>query len=169
MNDFYTHVRDDYKKQRYTARLYYNNMAQLNENTFYLTLTSQKTLEFPDNSPTQFHYRLPQRIWLPGKWKVGLVSVFFPGITNPIPHVVSSHVSSSLTIHHNTPPTRPFSIRSLHNLYRGSMTDIVFQQYAKAFKSNLADSQSREFVSKLKTTDLQDASNGFDFMFKVFW
>ena len=56
-----------------------NNMTQPNDNSFYVTLTSQKTQEFPDNSPTQFQYRLPQSLWLPGKWKVGLASVFLPG------------------------------------------------------------------------------------------
>ena len=140
-------------------------MTQPIDTSFYVTLTSQKTQEFPDNLPTQFQYRLPQSLWLPGKWKVGLASVFLPGVSNPIPHVVTSHVSSSLTKHHDTNPTKPFSIRSIRNLYKGSDTDILFQQYAKAFKS----SQSQEFLSQLKTADLQDASNGFDFMSKVFW
>ena len=120
-------------------------MTQPNDNSFYVTLTSQKTQEFPDNLPTQFQYRLPQSLWLPGKWKVGLASVFLPGVSNPIPHVVTSHVSSSLTKHHDTNPTKPFGIRSIHNLYKGSDTDILFQQYAKAFKS----SQSQEFLSQL--------------------
>ena len=142
-------------------------MTQPIENTFYVTLTSQKTHEFPDNVPTQFHYRLPQRLWLQGKWKVGLASVFLPGLSNPIPHVVTSHVRSSPTIHHTTTPTsstNPFRIRSLHNLYRGSTIDILFQQYAKAFKT----SSSQDVLSKLKKTDLQDASNGFDFLSNVF-
>ena len=137
-----------------------------------MTLTSQKTEEFPDNSPTQFHYRLPRSLWLPGKWNVGLVSVFLLGIANPIPHVVSSHVSSSVTIHHNTLPTKPFRLRSLYNLYRGSTTDILFQQYAKAFNSSQPgvsnSSQSRELLSQLNKPDLPDASNGFDFMSNVF-
>ena len=137
-------------------------MTQPIDTSFYVTLTSQKTQEFPDNLPTQFQYRLPQSLWLPGKWKVGLASVFLPGVSNPIPHVVTSHVSSSPPKQHDILPTKPFSIRSIHNLYKGSNTDILFQQYAKAFKS----SQSQEFLSKLKTADLQDASNGFDFMSK---
>ena len=137
-------------------------MTQPNDTSFYVTLTSQKTQEFPHNSPTQFQYRLPQSLWLPGKWKVGLASVFLPGVSNPIPHVVTSHVSSSPPKQHDILPAKPFSIRSNHNLYKGSNTDILFQQYAKAFKS----SQSQEFLSKLKTADLQDASNGFDFMSK---
>ena len=141
-----------------------NNMTQPNDNSFYVTLTSQKTQEFPDNLPTQFQYRLPQSLWLPGKWKVGLTSVFLPDVSNPIPHVVTSHVSSSLTKHRDTIPTKPFAIRSIHNLYKGSDTDILFQQYAKAFKF----SQSQEFLSQLKIANLQDASNGFDFMSKVF-
>ena len=140
-------------------------LTQPHENTFYVTLTSQPTQEFPNNAPRKFHYRLPQSLWLQGKWKVGLVSVILPGLSNPIPHVVSSHVSSSLTIHHhNTTPIKPFRLRSLHNLYRGSNTDILFQQYAKAFKT----STSQDVLSKLKTSDLQDASNGFDFMSNVF-
>ena len=140
-------------------------MTQPNDNSFYVTLTSQKTQEFPSNVPTHFQYRLPQTLWLPGKWKVELASVFLPGVSNPIPHTVTFHVSSSLTKHHDTNPTKPFAIRSIYNLYKGSNTDILFQQYAKAFKC----SQSQEFLSQLKTANLQDASNGFDFMSKVFW
>ena len=140
-------------------------MTQPHENTFYVTLTSQPTQEFPNNSPRKFHYRLPQSLWLQGKWNVGLVSVFLPGLSNPLPHVVSSHVSSSLTIHHTTTPTKPFRIRSLHNLYRGSDIDILFQQYAKVFKT----STSQHVLSKLNKTDLQEASNGFEFLSKVFW
>ena len=140
-------------------------MTQPNDNSFYVTLTSQKTQEFPSNVPTHFQYRLPQTLWLPGKWKVGLASVFLPGVSNPIPHTVTFHVSSSLTKHHDTNPTKPFAIRSIYNLYKGSNTDILFQQYAKAFKC----SQSQEFLSQLKTANLQDASNGFYFMSKVFW
>ena len=142
-------------------------MTQPNENTFYVTLTSEKTHEFPDNVPTQFHYRLPQRLWLQGKWKVGLASVFLLGLSNLIPHVVPSHVRASPTIHHTTTPTpstNPFRIHSLHNLYRGSTIDILFQQYAKAFKT----SSSQDVLLKLKTTDLQDASNGFDFLSNLF-
>ena len=52
-------------------------MTHPRENTFYVTLTSQTTKEFPNNSPTKFHYRLPQSLWLQGQWKVGLASVFF--------------------------------------------------------------------------------------------
>ena len=44
-------------------------MTQPNDNSFYVTLTSQKTQEFPDNLPTQFQYRLPQSLWLPGNGK----------------------------------------------------------------------------------------------------
>ena len=67
-------------------RLYYIEMTQPQENTFYVTLTSQSTQEFPNNAPRKFHYRLPQSLWLQGKWKVGLTSVFLPGLANPIPH-----------------------------------------------------------------------------------
>ena len=61
-------------------------------------------------------------------------------------------------------PTKPFSYRSLLHLYKGSNTDILFQQYAKAFSNN----QSKEILSKLRKLDLQDAPNGFEFMGKVF-
>ena len=142
-------------------------MTQPIETAFYVTLTSQKTPEFPDNVPTQFQYRLPQRLWLQGKWKMGLASVFLPGLSNPIPHVVTSHVRAPPPIHPITAPTQtanPFRIRSLHNLYRGSTSDVLFQQYAKAFKTNKA----QELLSKLEKTDLQDASNGFEFLSNVF-
>ena len=71
---------------------------------------------------------------------------------------------SSLTVHHETKPTKPFWFRSLLHLYKGTNTDIMFQQYAKAFKS----SQSQEFLSQLKKADLPDATTGFEFFSKVF-
>ena len=141
-------------------------MTQPNENSFYITLTSSKTQEFPENSPSHFQYRLPQTLWLPGKWKLGVASVFLPGTPNPIPHVVTFHTIPSLTVHHETEQqfAKPFASRSLLHLYKGTNTDIMFQQYAKAFKS----SQSQEFLSKLKQTDLPEATTGFDFLSKVF-
>lgn len=139
-------------------------MTQPNENSFYITLTSSKTQEFPENSPSHFQYRLPQTLWLLGKWKVGLASPFLPGASNPIPYVVTLHTSSSLTVHHETKPTKPFWFRSVLHLYKGANTDIMFQQYAKAFKS----SQSQEFLSQLKKADLPEASTGFEFLSKVF-
>ena len=72
-------------------------MSQPNENTFYVMLTSQSTQEFPSNSPTQFQYRLPQTLWLPGKWKVGLASVSLQNPPNEIPHVVTSHIKEKVT------------------------------------------------------------------------
>ena len=83
--------------------------------------------------------------------------VFLPGVPNSIPHVVTSHT----TAHHET---KPFSTRSLQNLYKGSNTNIMFQRYAKAFKS----SQSQEFLSKLNKSDSPEASTGFEFLTKVF-
>ena len=56
--------------------------------------------------------------------------------------------------------TKPFSYRSLLHLYKGSNTDILFQQYAKVFSNN----QSKEILPKLRKSDLQDAPNGFEFM-----
>ena len=80
--------------------------------------------------------------------------MFLPRTPNPIPHVVKSHTSPSLTVHHETEQqvTKPFASRTLLHLYEGSTTDIMFQQYAKAFKS----SQSQEFLSKLKTDRFTD-------------
>ena len=91
-------------------------MTQPSDSSFYVTLTSSKTQEFPNNSSSHFHCRLPQTLWLPGKWKVGLASLFLPGVPNPIPHVVTSHAIPSLTVHHEAQqrPTKPFSYRSLH-------------------------------------------------------
>ena len=114
--------------------------------TRFVTLNSSQTQEFPDNSSSHFHYRLPQMLWLPGKWKVGLASLFLPGAPNSIPHVATSHASPQ--VHHETQqrPTKPFTSRSLLHLYKGSNTEILFQQYAKAFSNN----QSKEILSKLK-------------------
>ena len=126
-------------------------MTQPSESSFYVTLTSSKTQEFPDNSPSHFHYHLPQTLWLPGKWKVGLASLFLPGAANPIPHVVTSHTSPSLTLRHEAEqrPTKPFSYQSLLHLYKGRNTDILFQQYAKEFRNN----QSKESLSKHKKSE----------------
>ena len=96
--------------------------------------------------------------------------MYLPGAPSPIPHVVTSY--STIPFHpvHPTtkppPPTPPkqISYKRLSNLYKGTSTDIMFQQYAKAFKS----SQSQEFVPKLNKSDLPDAPTGFQFMAKVF-
>ena len=92
--------------------------------------------------------------------------MFLHGTPIPIPHVVTSHTSPSSTVHHKTEQqvTKTFASCSLLHLYEGSTTDIMFQQYAKAFKS----SQSQEFLSKLKQTDLPEATTGFDFLSEVF-
>ena len=139
-------------------------MTQPNDNSCYVTFNSSQTQEFPDNSSSHFYDRLPQTLWLPGKWKVGLASLFLPGAPNSIPHVVTSHTSPQ--VHHETQqrPTKPFASRSLLHLYKGRNTEILFQQYAKAFNNN----HSKENLSKLKKSDLQDAPNGFEFMGKVF-
>ena len=56
------------KEVIYLISLFLNNMTQPNDNSFYVTLTSQKTQEFPDNLPTQFQYRLPYGYRANGKW-----------------------------------------------------------------------------------------------------
>ena len=86
--------------------------------------------------------------------------MFLPGTPNPIPHVVTSHA----TANNETHPTKPFSNRSLLHLYKGNNTNILFQQYAKAWKNT----KSKYTLSKLNKAVLQDASNGFEFMGKVF-
>ena len=96
---------------------------------------------------------------------MGLASLYLPGAPNPIPHVVTSH--APLPSHPTIPaakPSPPISYKKLSNLLKGTTTDIMFQQYAKAFKS----SQSQEFLSKLNKSDLPDATTGFDFLAKVF-
>ena len=82
----------------------------------------------------------------------GVSESVFTGTPNSIPHVVTSHTSPR--VHHETQqrPTKPFASRSLLHLYKGSNTEIFFQQYAKAFSNN----QSKEILSKLKKSDLQD-------------
>lgn len=95
----------------------------------------------------------------------GVSQSVFTQYPNPIPHVGTSHLPS-LTVNHEAEqrPTKLFSYRSLSYLYKGTSTDIMFQQYAKAFKS----SQSQEFLSKLNESDLPDAVTGFEFLAKVF-
>ena len=66
-------------------------MNQPSDASFYVTLMSSKSNEFPNNSPFHFQLHLPQAIMLTGKWKVGLASLYLPGAANPIPHVVTSH------------------------------------------------------------------------------
>ena len=58
-------------------------MTQPTETSFYVTLTSSKSAELPNNSPTHFKYRLPQALCLTGKWKVGLASLYLPGAQTP--------------------------------------------------------------------------------------
>ena len=42
-------------------------MTQPSEHSFYVTLTSSKSNEFPNNSPSHFQIRIPQALWLTGK------------------------------------------------------------------------------------------------------
>ena len=121
-------------------------MTQPNDNTFYVTLTSQKTQEFPNNTPTQFQYRLPQRLWLQGKWKVGVANIYLQNPPNDIPHVVTSHVQKK----HVTEPITDFS---LEKLYFGSTTDTMFQLYSRAFKADDITT-SRDLISTIKKNQL---------------
>ena len=66
-------------------------MFQPTESSFCVTLPSSKTSELQNNAPNQFQHRLPQALWLTGKWKVGLASLYLPGAPNPILYVVASH------------------------------------------------------------------------------
>ena len=81
--------------------------------------------------------------------EVGLASLFLP--SHPIPHAVTSHRSPSLTVRHEAEqrPTKPFSYRSLLHLYKGSNTDILFQQYAKAFSNNQFCLNSTNWICKM--------------------
>lgn len=142
-------------------------MTQPSDTSFYVTVTSSKTDEFPNNSPSHFQCRLPQALMLTGKWKVGLASLYLHGAPNPIPHVVTTHSTiPSLPVSPAPPPPPPkqISYKRLSNLYKGTSTDIMFQQYAKAFKS----SQSQEFLSTLNKSDLPDDPTGFQCMAKLF-
>ena len=134
-------------------------MTQPNENTFYVTLTSQKTSEFPNNTPTQFQVRLSQSLWLRGKWKVGLASVFLHNPPNPIPHVVTTHIQEKVT-----EPPQDFN---LEKLYIGSTTDIMFQLFSRAFKAD-DNSQSKDIVSTLKKTQLPLFKTGVLFFESVY-
>ena len=99
-------------------------MSQPTETSIYVTLTSSKSGEFPNNSPNHFKYSLPQAIWLTGKWKVGFASMYSPGAPNPIPHVVTFH--STIPSHSVIPtPPKQFSYKKLSNVYKGTNTDII--------------------------------------------
>ena len=123
-----------------------------------MTLTSQKTQEFPDNSPTQFQYRLPQSLWLPGKWKVGLANIYLQNPPNDIPHVVTSHVKEKVTA-----PITDFSLE----LYLGSTTDIMFQLYSRAFKADDV-TKSKDIVSTIKKDQLPLFKTGVLFFEAVY-
>ena len=140
-------------------------MTQPTDSSSYVTLTSIKTQEFSNNSPSHLQCLLPQTLWLSGKWKVGLASLYLPGAPNPISHVLTSH--APLPSHPTIPaakPSPPMSYKNLSNLYKRTTTEIMFQQYAKAFKS----SQSQEFLSKLNKSDLPDATTDLTFWPKRF-
>ena len=134
-------------------------MAQPNDNTFYVTLTSQKTQEFPDNLPTQFQYRLPQTLLLPGKWKVGVASIYLQSPPNTIPHVLTSHVQEKVTT--------PITDFSLEKLYIGSITDIMFQLYSRAFKADDV-TKSKDIASTIKKQELPLFKTGVMFFEAIY-
>ena len=91
-------------------------MTQPSDSSFYVTLTSSKTQKFLNNSASHFQCCLPQTLWLSGKWKVGLASLYLRGTPNPIPHVVTSH--APLLSHPTIPavkPSPPISYKKLSN------------------------------------------------------
>ena len=134
-------------------------MTHPDENTFYVTLTSQPTPEFPHNSPTDFQVRLPQSLWLQGKWKVGLANIFLHNPPNPIPHVVTTHVQEKVI-----EPPKQFT---LEKLYIGTSTDIMFQLFTRGFKAD-DNSQSEDIVSKLKKNQLPQLKTGVLFFQEVY-
>ena len=136
-----------------------NKMTRPNDNTFYVTLTSQKTEEFANNSPTQFQYRLPQSLWLPGKWKVGVANIYLQNPPNDIPHVVTSHVQKKVT--------EPITDFSLEKLYFGSTTDIMFQLYSRAFKADNV-TKSSDLISTIKKQQLPLLKTGVLFFEAVY-
>ena len=59
---------------------------------FYMTLPSNPLPEFPDNSPSSFKVRLPQRLTLLGQgWRVALSSMFVPDTSVNLYHLVPKH------------------------------------------------------------------------------
>ena len=85
---------------------------------------------------------------------------------SPKPHSTCGYLSlnaiySNSFSYPNTPKT---VLKKLSNLYKGTTTDIMFRQYAKAFKS----SQSREVFCRLNKSQLPDANTGFEFFKKCF-
>ena len=59
---------------------------------FYVTLPSDPSPEFPDNSPSSFKVRLPQRLTLPGKgWRVALSSMSVPDTRVNLYHLVPKY------------------------------------------------------------------------------
>ena len=134
-------------------------MTRPNDNSFYVTLTSQKTQEFPDDVPTQFQYRLPQTLWLSGKWKVGLASIYLQSPPNDIPHVVTSHIQEKTT--------DPITDFSLEKLYLGTTNDIMFQLYSRAFKADDVTT-SNDIVSTIKKDQLPLFKTGVLFFEAVY-
>ena len=110
------------------------------------------------NTPTTrtivFKVRLPVRLNLEGnQWQASLWSMSVADVGHS-PTVINTNNDATLLKYRYTFTSR----------YQDSNTDILFQQYAKAFSKN----QSKEILSTLQKSDLQDAPNGFEFMGKVF-
>ena len=165
-DDEYPNVCENGYKKVMCDKSSFATITHPSDSSFYVTPTSSRSNEFPNNFPSHFQCRFPQALWLTGKWKVGLASLYLPGAPNPIPHVVTSHStipSHSVIPAAPQPPQKQFSYKRLSNLYKGTSTDIMFQQYAKAFKS----SQSQEFLCKLNKVNLPYATTGFDFYGRV--
>jgi len=89
---------------------------------------------------------------------VGLASVYLPGTKNKVPHTVTSHAPAKMT----SPPA-PISEKRLSNLYKGTTTNVMFRQFARAFSG----SNTRDITSTISKAELPEADTGCEFFKKV--
>ena len=62
-----------------------------------------------------------------------------------------------------TSPPAPISEKRLSNLYKGTTTNVMFRQFARAFSG----SNSRDIISTISKDELPEADTGFEFFSKV--
>ena len=93
---------------------------------FRITLISDPTDEYPHNKNNSFKVRLPDRLNLEGnQWQASLWSMSVADVGHS-PTVINTNNDATLLKYRYTFTSR----------YQDSNTDILFQQYAKAFSKN---------------------------------
>ena len=123
----------------------------------YVTLLSNTSKkEFPSNKPNSFKVRLAHPLKLKG-WKVGLTTLYLPGVEHEEKYAITSHPSST---------SHPVKEKRQHKLYERDGNHFLFQLYGQGIKKD-DTSQTENVTATMQKVDIPDGDTGVTFMNNV--